>query len=176
MQLQVHARDTILGRYHNQLLALGDKATIAMRDTLNREGDKGRTQIKRALVLVTGIKYGLLNRGFVTLRARRDRLAYEMRQRGDETNLNLFGAVQRQKGVSARPWNVRRMFQGVFIIGQYGRKVFRRKGKSRFPVEQLWGPNLAREIVKGEPADHFRAISFRLADTLAKQIARHLPG
>jgi hypothetical protein len=176
VRIEIMARDQIISRYGNALLAIGDKAPIAMRDALNREGDNGRTQIKRALVKATGIKYGLINRGFSTNRANRNTLTYAMTQKGEETNLNLFGATQRKKGVSARPWNVRRIFPGTFLVGRYGNKVFNRKGAGRFPLKQVYGPNLAREIVKDEPKRHFEAIPLGLAETVGKQIARYLPG
>ena len=51
MQLIIDAQDQVLARYGNQLAALGEgQARTAMARALNHEGDKGRTQAKRALV------------------------------------------------------------------------------------------------------------------------------
>src|SRR4051794_5342954 len=105
MRLQVSARDQVMSRYSNQLAAIGGKAPVALRDALNREGDKGRTQIKRALVRQTGIKYSQIENATRTIRASTSRLLYEIRASGEETNLNLFAAKQGAKGVTARPWN-----------------------------------------------------------------------
>jgi hypothetical protein len=52
-----------LARYGNALAALGEgQARTALSQALNHEGDKGRTQVKRALVKQTGIKYGAIDR------------------------------------------------------------------------------------------------------------------
>ena len=49
MQLIITARDQVLARYGNQLAALGEgQARTTMSRALNHEGDKGRTQVKRA--------------------------------------------------------------------------------------------------------------------------------
>ena len=58
MQLIIAPRDQVLARFGNALAALGEgQARIAMSRALNHEGDKGRTQVKRALVKQTWIKY-----------------------------------------------------------------------------------------------------------------------
>ena len=56
MQLIISARDQVLARYGNQLAALGEgQARTALSRALNHEGDKGRTQVKRALTAVNQI-------------------------------------------------------------------------------------------------------------------------
>jgi hypothetical protein len=63
MQLIISARDQVLARYGNQLGALSEgQVRTALSRSLNHEGDKGRTQVKRALVKQTGIKYGAVAR------------------------------------------------------------------------------------------------------------------
>ena len=70
MQLIITASDQVLARYGNQLAALGEgKARKALSRALNHEGNKGRTQVKRALVKQTGIKYGAVNKAMATVRA-----------------------------------------------------------------------------------------------------------
>ena len=57
----ISAQDQVLARYGNALAALGEgQACTALSQALNHEGDKGRTQVKRALVKQTGIKYGAI--------------------------------------------------------------------------------------------------------------------
>lgn len=177
MQITISKADEVLTRFGNQLAALGDgKARIVMSRALNHEGDKGRTQVKRALVKQTGIKYGLINQAVKTIYSSPETLVYTLEARGDETNLNLFGARQGKKGVSAAPWAQRRVFKSTFMVGRYGGKVFRRVGKARFPIKPLYGPNLAREIVKDETAETFRRGAASIADRVAHEIARELPG
>ena len=73
MQLIISAQDQVLARYGNALAALGEgQARTAMSRALNHEGDRGRTQVKRALVRQTGIKYGAVDKAMATIRAKRD--------------------------------------------------------------------------------------------------------
>jgi hypothetical protein len=56
MRIEISARDAVLARFGNQLATLGsDMAATVMSRALNHAGDKGRTQVKRALVRQTGI-------------------------------------------------------------------------------------------------------------------------
>jgi hypothetical protein len=134
VHLILSARDQILARYGNQLAALGDsQARKALSRALNHEGDKGRTQVKRALVKQTGIKYGAVNKAMATIRATAATLTYTLKARGDETNNAWFGGVQRRKGVSAAPWHKRRIFRHSFIVPRFGR-AFIRTPKSGLPI------------------------------------------
>lgn len=111
MQLIISARDQVLARYGNVLAALGEgQARTVLTRALNHEGDKGWTQVKRALVEQTGIKYGAVDKAMATVRATPATLTYTLKARGDETNIAWFAGVQRRKGVSAAPWNKRRIF------------------------------------------------------------------
>lgn len=192
--------DHAIVEFEQALQELGTRAAArAMSDGLNKAGDKGRTPVKRALVRVTGIKYGQINKNFRTVRSRPETLQYEMIQSGFETNLNLFSARQLRKGVKARPWNQAQTFPGTFIVPRYGNKVFQRTNaggnrqvspaampegarpmaaprepSSRFPIRQLWGPNLAREIVKGEPEKVFHDSTKGVTEQIGKQIQRRL--
>lgn len=176
MQITINLADQILSRFGNQLAALGDgKARLVMARALNHEGDKGRTQVKRALVRQTGIKYNLIDKAMKTIGANAGRLTYTLEAAGEETNLNLFGAKQGKRGVSAAPWGQRRVFKSSFIVGAYGGKVYKREYKYRFPIKQLYGPNIARELVKGETAETFQSGVGNIADRVAHEIARELP-
>ncbi len=172
MRLEISADDDVLKRVGNRLAAASDNrgARTAMARVLNHEGDKGRTQIKRYLAQTTGMKPSMINVGFRTRRASAWNLDYEFSQRGSETNLNMFRAKQGARGVSAAPWNVRRVFPSTFTIPRYGNKVFKRLTENRFPLKPLFGPNLAREIVKGAPRDAYEAIPLRLAARVAHEL------
>lgn len=164
-----------LQRFENQLAHLSDRQVLqVMARALNHEGDKGRTQISRALVSQTGIKYSQVTKGLRTIRASTNSLEYQLVQRGEETNLNLFGARETKSGVSAAPWNVRRIYPGSFQVPAFGNKVFKRVGEKRFPIKPLYGPNLAREIVKGEAKAAFERIPRTLAERVGHEIYREL--
>ena len=126
MQLIISGRDQVLAKYGNALAALGERrARTAMSRALNHEGDKGRTKVKRALVNQTGIKYGAVDKTMATVRATLATLTYTLKARGDETNIAWFGGAQRRKGVSAAPWNKRRIFRHAFIMPRFGRAFIR---------------------------------------------------
>lgn len=181
LTVTVRAGDSILSRYGNQLQAIGDgMARTVMARALNHEGDKARTQVKRILAGTTGINYNLINRAVATYRANRGSLKYELRAKGSETNLGLFKARQTLSGVSAAPWNARHIFRGdapprgsFFLPGT--RVVYIRKTKASYPIEPLFGPNLAREIVKDEPAAAWRMVTHSLAARVGHELSRVLP-
>lgn len=179
MEIRLIASDNILARYGNQLAALGQGlARTVMARALNHEGDKGRTQVKRALVTQTGINYNMIERGLATHRAHASRLKYELVQKGSETNIGLFNARETSKGVSAAPWNKRQVFPGTFFIplggGSKAPIVMHRTGKARYPIQQVYGPNLAREIVKDKAAKAWRIVPTTLAARVGHEIAREL--
>lgn len=174
MQIKISLQDEVLKRFGNQLAALGNgQAKVAMSRALNHEGDKGRTQVKRVLAKQTGINYGKINKAVRTINSTPATLVYTIEARGDETNLGLFGARQGKKGVSAAPWGKRRVFPHTFLV--HG-KVYAREGKARLPIKGLFGPNIAREIVKDESAEAFRTGSANIADRVGHEVARMLDG
>ena len=59
MHLIISAQDEVLARYGNALADLGEgQARTAPSSALNREGDKGRTQVKRAFTGASLTKEG----------------------------------------------------------------------------------------------------------------------
>jgi hypothetical protein len=175
MRLVITASDQVLARYGNVLAALGERqARKALSRALNHEGDKGGTQVKRALVKQTGIKYGAVDKAIATIRATPATLTYTLKARGDETNIAWFGGVQRRKGVSAAPWNKRRIFARSFIVPRFGR-AFIRTSKSRLPIRSLYGPNLAREVLKDSSAAAWQSGVANIVTRLGHEIGRMLP-
>lgn len=148
MQLIIDAQDQVLARYGNALAALGEgQARTALSRALNHEGDKGRTQVKRAIVIQIGNKYGAVDKATATVRATSTTLTYTLKAHGDETNIAWFGGAQRRKDVSAAPWNKRCTFARLFIVPRF-RRAFVLTSKRRLPIRPRYGPNLARELVK----------------------------
>ena len=175
MHLILSAQDQVLARYGNQLAALGEgKARKALSRALNHGGDKGRTQVKRAFVKQTGIKYGAVNKAMATVRATPATLTYALKAHGNETNIAWFGGLQRRKGVSAAPWHKRRIFRHSFIVPRFGR-AFVRTSKRRPPIRPLYGPNLARELVKDSSAAAWRSGVVNIVSRVGHEIGRMLP-
>lgn len=174
MQLIIDTQDQVLARYGNAIAALGEgQARTAMSRALNHEGDKG-TQVKRALVKQTGIKYGAVDKAMATIRATPASLTYTLKAHGDETNIAWFGGVQRRKGVSAAPWNKRRIFARSFIVPRFGR-AFTRTSKMRLPIRPLYGPNLARELMKDSSAAAWQSGVVNIVARVGHEIGRILP-
>jgi hypothetical protein len=173
MKITVTLGDNVLAQFADKLEALGQQeARRAMSSALNHEGKKGFTQVKRVLVKQTGIKYGSINEAVKDKDSTAGSLTYTIIATGDETSLTLFNAVQRKKGVSATPWANRRIFKHTFLAGG---RVYVRETAKRKPISMLFGPNIAREVVKDESAAAFKLGSSRIADAVAHEIARRLP-
>lgn len=177
MEIRLDPKDDRLQRYENMLAGLEEgQANKVFARALNHEGDKKRTQVVRELVKATGLKYRDIREALVTVRARAGSLEYKLVFKGSELNLSKFGVskdvltrkVIPRVGVSAAPWGVRRTFPGTFVIKKFGGKVFKRtgaasrptqhklmdyghRGVGRLPIRQVYGPNLAREVMKGKP-------------------------
>ena len=189
-RLEVHARDSILARYTQQLTAIGPKAPLAMRDTLNREGRKGRVKIRQALVRQTGLPARTIRKAVDpnTTPATTGRLEYKMLTRGGEVSLKYYNPRETRSGVTHKSPKRPRMLSGSFTRGgsfKKGRKainppvslghVWTRRG-GKWPLgKEGSGVTIPVEMVSGESRQQFTAISFRLSDTLGKQIARWLP-
>jgi hypothetical protein len=175
MQLMISAREQVLARYGNALASLGEgQARTALSRALNHEGNKGRTQVKRALAKQTGIRYGAVDKATATIRATPATLTYTLKAHGDETNIAWFGGVQRRKGVSAAPWHKRRIFRHSFIVPRFGR-AFIRTSKSRLPIRPLYGPNLARELLKDSSAGAWQSGVANIVARVGHELSRMLP-
>jgi hypothetical protein len=129
----------------------------ALRRAINHTGDKARTQVGRALVKQTGLKYGRVREELRTINATVGSLSYIIRARGGYVSLKEFAARQTQKGVSAAPWGKRRVFPHTFIVASLGGHVFERKGPARYPIRKLWGPAIPAEMVKDQTKEAFEA-------------------
>lgn len=169
MRLSI-STDHVLERYGEKLKSVSDKdARRVMMRALNRGGDQARTQVRRSLARQTGIKYGLIHKALDTERARPNNLVYQLVAVGNETNIALFRAVQRKKGVSAAPWKKRRIFKGTFFVGS---KIFRRKGKDRLPIKEVYGPNIAREALRDPTKAAWRKVDGYVEKRLVHELGR----
>ena len=65
-----------------------------MSRALNHEGDKGRTNVKRAFDKQTGIKYGAIDKAMATIRSTPATLTYQLKASSEETNIAWFGGTQ----------------------------------------------------------------------------------
>lgn len=193
MQISVSFKDQILARYANQLGALGQgKAEKAIGRALAHTGTKARTAVRRALVGQTGLKAGVINRAVKSMRGDAGAMSYVLRTEGGNVRLKFFGARETKEGVSAAPWNSRRVYAGTFKragwwpnrvnMPHWNGQVFRiaggrtKTGKQKFESvrSDLYIPD---EMVTGETLAAFNGvINNDLVPRVAREVARLLPG
>lgn len=189
MQVRISALDQVMARFGNQLGSLGEgEARRLMAMALNTEGNKGRTQVRRALMAQTGIRSHQIGKSLKTIKAAPGRLEYKIEAKAGETNISQFGLkvtwhegsamgqIRKLQTVSAAPWNVRRTFPGAFSIARFGGRVFKREGAGRFPLKPVYGPNLAREIVKAQTKTEFETIGPKVVTEVGRLLGLVLGG
>ena len=140
----------------------------AMAMALNHTLGKAETQVNRALVRQTGLKYREVKQEVKRYSAYHGNLEGEIKVKGDYHKLAEFAARNTKRGMSAAPWGVRRIFKGTFFVGG---SVFKRLGEDRFPVKALYGPALPKEVLKGEARAAFERT---IHDNLPRRIEHEL--
>ena len=149
----------------------------AARRAINRTGDQAFTVVKRVVARQMGIRVGVAADAMRRKRADYGWLTYSIQAKGGYLSLKYFGARQTRKGVSAAPWNVRRIFPHTFIVKSLDGHVFVRTSAKRHPIEKKWGPALPNELVRGETLKAFQetvvtVLPRRLEHELARLLAR----
>ncbi|MBP2147943.1 phage tail protein [Xanthobacter flavus] len=145
----------------------------AVARALNRTAERARTDITRALVKQTGLKFGRIRSATSLWRASAGSLQAEIKAKGGYTSLKEFSARRTAKGVSAAPWGRRQVFDGTFIVRRYGGHVYKREGARRFPIQKLYGPAIPVEMVKGQSLAAFnRAVEAELPKRLEHELGR----
>jgi|SRR5579864_5500781 len=161
------------------------KAPAAIGRAVRRVGATTKTRMVRALTKQTGLKRDVINRALKG--APVGGLGYGIRSRGGNVSLKYFGARETRKGVSAAPWNHRRVFTGTFIKGgrfpnrvglNLGGQVFMRTGSRRTPIVKLKsGLFIPKEMVSGATASEFLlAVKTLLPARLQHEIEAILKG
>jgi len=151
---------------------LSNRVSDAARRALNHTGDKAKTQVKRAISQQIKApqsaiaKYSRIH----GKRASYGGLHYEIVCRGGPIPLKHFKAYQTKAGVSAAPWGNRKVYKSAFMSAGLGGHAFWRAGRARFPIERIAGPNVPKEMVKGQSAAAFRAAAAAFPPRLAHEI------
>lgn len=148
--------------WSNDIAALiaqvGLKAPYAIARAIDEVGNKATTQVKRATAIQAGVPVGYVGGVLSTKQAMGKGFGEFVITAKDVTlSLNKFKARQTKAGVSAAPWNTRRIFPHTFF-GPNGH-VFVRKGKERLPIKKLWGPAIPREMIKDQAEATFYKVT-----------------
>jgi hypothetical protein len=160
LQLKIDAR---------QIAAIGDRfkhakeqMPAALKQAVNSIGPVALGAMKHALPGQTGLKSKTIDKA---LKGRGSGTTYVIRSHGGNIRLKYFGARETSRGVSAAPWNERKVYAETFIMSGWWPnrvkpiakgQVLRRVGDSKLPVEVVRsGLYIAEEMVKGASAAAF---------------------
>jgi hypothetical protein len=151
-------------------------ATRAFNRALNSEGNKVRTQVRRALRKQTGARAALINRETRTIRSTFTNLTYAIEARGDYLGLSHFSPRQFGYGVRAKPWGRWQRFESAFLVGSLGNNVFLREGRARLPIRKMFGPAIPKEMLQHATRDAFEAAQPNVLAEATRQIRRMIDG
>jgi hypothetical protein len=143
--------DDVRIRFEAACHRLGEgEARRAFSMALNKEGRKSFTQMRRTLSRQSSIPRGAVNAAMRFKGATRSTLTTTTSGSGRHLPLSVFGARQFSYGVCAKVWGRAQTYRSAFLVNRFGNGVFKRKGKARFPIEQLWGPAVPVEMLRDE--------------------------
>jgi hypothetical protein len=144
--------------------AAGKNAPKALMRAINHTGKKAKTKMVRALADQTGLPLK------TTRKALREKTAgvggaYTIESKGGNIRLKFFKAKETRAGVSAAPWNKRRVYPSTFMRGGrfpkrkdlgMGGAVLQRTGRGRTPLRTVKsGLFIPKEMVTGQTAGAF---------------------
>lgn len=138
--MNVIIRDLDQTRIHFEaaVARLGEQAaTRAFNRALNSEGNKVRTQVRRALRQQTGAKAALINRETRSIRSTFSNLTHTIEARGDYLGLSHFSPRQFAYGVRAKPWGRWQRFDSAFLVGSLAGNAFVREGSAPSDPEDV---------------------------------------
>jgi hypothetical protein len=151
MRVRLLETDDVRIRFEAACTRLGEsEARRAFSMALNKEGRKSFTQLRRSLAQQSSIPRGAVNAATRFKSASRSTMSTMTSGTGRHLPLSFFGAKQFSYGVRAKIWGRAQSFRSAFVVKRYGGGVFKRKGKARFPIEQLWGPAVPVEMLRDE--------------------------
>ena len=143
---------------------------------LNKEGRRSFTQLRRSLAQQSSIPRGAVNAATRFQSTTRSTMATVTSGSGRHLPLSFFGAKQFSYGVRAKIWGRAQTFRSAFVVKRYGSGVFKRTGKARFPIEQLWGPSVPKEMLRDEANAAWREQHPRILTESSRLIALMLSG
>jgi hypothetical protein len=115
-----HADDRVSDQYDlsgvrvisDILREAGKKSPVILKAAVKHTGDKATSAMRSALVGQTGLKRKTLVKA---VKGRSVGTSYEIKSHGGNIRLKFFNARETSKGVTAAPWNSRRLYPGTFI-------------------------------------------------------------
>lgn len=144
-----------------------------LREGLYEGGDKVRTRVRRALRVQTNVSKAASVNSRVN--SRKAGLSYGITGEGKGLPIREF-PHSAPGNIIASPWGVVHAFKRSFVKPDNGSFVARLSSK-RFPIRKLFGPSLAKEIVKDQSLAAFEAgVAADVVPAIEKRLARLLGG
>ena len=177
MQVRFLEPDDVRIRFEAACTRLGGgEARRVFSMTLNKEGRKSFTHLRRALAQQSSIPRRAVNAATRFRTATRAELSTITSGSGRHLPLSFFGAKQFSYGVRAKIWGRAQTFPSAFVVKRYGGGVFKRTGAKRFPIEQLWGPAVPVEMLREEAYAAWTDQHPRVLEDSARLIALVMTG
>lgn len=165
---------TGLKQFADRLSQAKAKMPGALSALVMQVGPEATSQMKRVLPAQTGLKFKTINKA---LKGSGRGSVYTIKSKGGDIRLKFFNPRETAKGVTAAPWNARRLYPATFIRSGWWPKrgkpvahgqVMRRVGKSKFPITVARsGLYIPEEMVKGNSAVVFYGtVEARLAPAI----------
>jgi len=167
--IEVNSRDFQRTLSQLQKPKLDEVVAKALADTAKSAKVKAAAVIARR----TGLKSAVVKERIFYDRV--DPGEYEVQVKSSRRPIALieFPVMQTATGVSTRAWGKVTLIKHAFIAkmksGHTG--VFRRVGKSRLPIEQMWGPTIGGTFAKPEVQ---AVIAKTMRERLSKSLARRM--
>lgn len=177
MRVRFLEADDVRIRFEAACLRMGEgEARRAFSMALNKEGRKSFTLLRRSLAQQSSIPRSAVNAATRFTSATRATMSTVTVGSGRHLPLSFFGAKQFSYGVRAKIWGKAQSFRSAFVVKRYGGGVFKRAAKSRFPIEQLWGPSVPQEMLRDEAYAAWQDQHPRVLTESARLIAVMLSG
>lgn len=148
---------------------LGFSVARELKTAVGKTAKKTKLESARQLKLVLPAPTKVLKKAIIGGRSRNEGLSQEVvLWQGHPIPLKHLGARQTKKGISYKAGPGQKGFvQSGFKIDRFGGNAFKRSGRSRVPIEKLYGPSPGEMYEKGGVAQ--KAIE-TATDELPKQI------
>ena len=151
-----------------------ENAKRAFSRALTHEGRKTYTAVRRELRQQTSIPRAVITAGTKFKPSTVSTLRTVIEGRGSELPLRHFAPKQFKFGVRAKVWGEFQRYPSAFLVRAYNGDAFVRQGKARFPIKRMWGPSIAKELVKDDTRDTFERSGQDVADRAMHELSRIL--
>lgn len=158
------------GRLATKMAAIPPKIVRVQKEAAIEGGDKVRTDIRRGLKQVTNVRlYSSITARVVSRSPSPGK--YCIIVHGPALPLSAFKVKSVGGSVEADVWGVEHVFKRSFFSPSGAPRA--RLTIKRKPIRRLFGPNLAKEMLKGGMVDLFHASVVRnVGPVLTKRLAR----